>query len=638
MVGRVAKVAVDIPLPHLDRLFDYRIQPDQSVEPGMRVRVRFAGRLRDGYVLEVVEGDLKELAPIERVVSAESVLTPATARLIRRVADHWGGTFADVVRLAIPPRHAATEKAQPPERPRPHPGEVSGVWQPFSGAERFLIGLREGEPLRAAWNPVPVWGDAWLAGVLDAVAATLHSGRGAIVVVPDGTTLRAMDRACVERFGAGSFATLSAEAGPSVRYRNFIAVARGQVSLVIGTRAAVYAPVSDLGLVAVWDEGNDLLSEPRAPYPHAREVAALRASLESSGLLLAGFGRSAEVQAWVERSWVVPLTLSAREVRRWGPAVRVAADTDWSLDRDPHARAARLPHDVFESLRTGLTSGPVLLQVPRAGYAPRLACEQCRCLARCPTCAHPVRGESGSTIVCPTCGPISGWRCAACGSARLRAPRVGVTRTAEELGRAFPHARVVTSWSGHQVRAIDAEPALVLATPGAEPRPANGYAAAVLLDTSVLLGRADLRAAEEALRRWLGVCALVRSADAGGTVMVVGEAQTRAIQALVRLDVAGFATRELAERAETHFPPAATLVTVDGPLDALADFARSADQIPTLESFGPSPLGEQLARLTLRVTTAHGPALVQALKEEMAGRSSRKSPGPLRLRVDPLTL
>ena len=265
---------------------------------------------------------------------------------------------------------------------------------------------------------------------------------------------------------------------------------------------AVYAPVRDLGLIALWDEGNDSLAEPRAPYPHAREVAALRAAQERCALLIAGHARTAETQALVERGWLAPLELPPAENRRLGPVVRIAADTDWALDRDPAARAARLPHDVFAAIRAGLASGPVLLQVPRAGYVSALACERCREAARCPRCGRTLRGENAPgargeppalRLTCGACGPLNsgGWCCSNCGGVRLRAPRVGVRRTAEEIGKAFPQTRVVESWSGHLVESVSDEPALVLATPGAEPTASGGYAAAILLDMWLLLARPE---------------------------------------------------------------------------------------------------------------------------------------------------
>ena len=109
----VGRVLVDVPLAHLDRPFDYLV-PERMAEsavPGCRVRVRFAGQLMGGYPLErVAASDHQgQLALLERVVSPERVLTPEIAALAREVADRYAGTVADVLRLAIPPRHAGAE-------------------------------------------------------------------------------------------------------------------------------------------------------------------------------------------------------------------------------------------------------------------------------------------------------------------------------------------------------------------------------------------------------------------------------------------------------------------------------------------------------------------------------------------------
>ncbi|MBX6721926.1 MAG: primosome assembly protein PriA, partial [Dactylosporangium sp.] len=119
----VARVAVDVPLPHLDRPFDYLVPAElhETAVPGVRVRVRFAGQLVDGFVLSRAEESAHpgRLAFLERVVSPEPVLTAEVARLARAVADRYAGTLADVLRLAVPPRHAAAEAAPaaPADRP-----------------------------------------------------------------------------------------------------------------------------------------------------------------------------------------------------------------------------------------------------------------------------------------------------------------------------------------------------------------------------------------------------------------------------------------------------------------------------------------------------------------------------------------
>ena len=111
----VAQVAVDVSLAHLDRPFEYLVPEglSEAAMVGCRVRVRFAGRLTSGFLLSrTAEAEHEgRLGYLERVVSPEPVLTPEVAGLARAVADRYGGTLADVLRLAIPPRHAAVEAA-----------------------------------------------------------------------------------------------------------------------------------------------------------------------------------------------------------------------------------------------------------------------------------------------------------------------------------------------------------------------------------------------------------------------------------------------------------------------------------------------------------------------------------------------
>ena len=153
----VARVAVDISLAHLDRPFDYLVPArlDAEAVPGCRVRVRFAGQLVDGYLLERAETSEHQgrLARLERVISPEPVLTPEIFDLARAVADRYAGTLADVLRLAIPPRHATAEREAPPaDTPRdPVPKRPEpGSWARYPAGAAFLAGLAEGRPVRAA--------------------------------------------------------------------------------------------------------------------------------------------------------------------------------------------------------------------------------------------------------------------------------------------------------------------------------------------------------------------------------------------------------------------------------------------------------------------------------------------------------
>jgi primosomal protein N' (replication factor Y) len=632
----IARLMVDVPLAHLDRPFDYLVpaELDEVVQPGLRVRVRFSGRLVDAYVLsrEAATDHDGRLAFLERTVGAEPVLTPETTALFRAVADRWAGSFVDVVRLGVPARHAAAEtKPRPAPDGPPAPVEPAG-FAPYRAGPAFLGAVRRHQAARAVWTALP--GEDWPRRIAELLALTAAAGRGAVAVVPDARDLARLDAAATAVLGADRHVALSAELGPSERYRRWLAVRRGDVRIAIGTRAAVYAPVADLGLVVVWDDGDDLHVEPRAPYAHVRDVAVLRSSLTRSALLIGGHARTAEAQLLVESGWAHELVADRRAVRAAAPTVQVTGD-EFEQRRDPAARTARLSSLALGTARDALAAGrPVLVQVPRQGYAPSVACANDRTPARCAHCQGPLAlGRGDAAPACRWCGrPAVDWACPVCGGRRLRAMVVGAVRTAEELGRAFPGTPVRTSGGDKVLATVPDGAAVVVATPGAEPVAPAGYGAALLLDGWALLARPDLRAAEEALRRWLAAAALVRS---DGRVVVAADAGIAAVQALVRWDPAGFAVRELAERAALGFPPAVRMAAVVGPPAGVGELLQLAHLPPAAELLGTVPAGDDTERALIRVPRPAGVDLAAALKTAASLRASRKAADPVRIVLDP---
>jgi len=213
-------------------------------------------------------------------------------------------------------------------------------------------------------------------------------------------------------------------------------------------------------------------------------------------------------------------------------------------------------------------------------------------------------------------------------------------RTAEELGRAFPGAAVRVSGRGSVLATVGSAPDIVVATPGAEPVAEGGYGAALLLDSWALLGRADLRAGEETLRRWLNAAALVRPATAGGQVVVTADAAHPVVQALVRWDPAWLAARELGERRELGFPPATRMAALSGSPAALAEFLELLRPPPGAEVLGPVPEParpghEAGERFLVRAARADGVALARALADVQGVRSARKTPEHVRVQLDP---
>jgi primosomal protein N' (replication factor Y) len=185
---------------------------------------------------------------------------------------------------------------------------------------------------------------------------------------------------------------------------------------------------------------------------------------------------------------------------------------------------------------------------------------------------------------------------------------------------------------------VPAGAGLVVATPGAEPVAAGGYGAVLLLDSWALLTRADLRAGEEALRRWLAAAALARPAAAGGRVVVVADGALVPVQALLRWDPAWFAARELAERRELGFPPAARMASLTGTPEAVGDLLAAARLPGEAELLGPVPAGTGQERMLVRVPRSRAAALATALHQAAGVRTARKAAHPVRIQVDPLNL
>ncbi|WP_344889869.1 primosome assembly protein PriA, partial [Nonomuraea antimicrobica] len=544
---------------------------------------------------------------------------------------------------------------QAPQREQPSEGaRAASAWDAYPTGPSFLDALRQGRAPRAVWSAVP-GARGWAVPVAEAVRATLDGGRGAVVVVPDGKDVALADAEFERLLGPGRHVALTADLGPAERYRRWLKVLRGQVRAVVGTRGAMFAPVAALGLVAIWDDGDDLHAERLAPYPHAREVLGLRAHRTGAAMLIGGYARTAEATQLIASRWARPIVAARTTIRSLAPRVHPAGE-DAELAKDQAARQARLPSLAWRALRHGLERGPVLVQVPRRGYLPALACRHCRAPARCvlpptrtaaqlveadgeaPRCHGPLALRGGHAApYCRWCGRVDAdWRCPNCGSPRLRAVVTGARRTAEELGRAFPSVQVRTSGRDGVLATVPAARALVVATPGAEPVAEGGYAAAVLLDGWALLGRADLRAAEETVRRWMNAAALLRPA---AELVVLGDAGLPAVQALLRWDPVTHAERELGDRAELGFPPAVRMATLTGVAAAVRQMLDEVRLPPDAQVLGPVPVDDSgQERAMIRVPRTGGLALAAALKGASGVRAARKTPDVVRVSVDPLDL
>ena len=642
MSRRIARVLLDSPLPQLDRLFDY-VLPDElgDVPVGARVRVplRTAGRMVDAYIVETADETDSEraLSTVDSVTSLVPVLPERLYRLARRAADRAAGSASDILRLAIPKRQVRVEKAwQADAEPAVPSGDALERAEAVLGAYAGLAALLS-EHGRAAVEAIPgVRGDVlpWTELLSAAAARTLAAGESVIIALPDH---RDLDRllATLETFVPAEAIVRhdSRQTNPE-RYRGFLRTLEDAPCIVVGNRSAVYAPVR-AGLVAIWDDGDPLYSEPLAPYVHTRDAMLVRQEQEGSALLFAGHTRTSDVERLVQRGWLSDV----RAERRVTPRIVL------SSPQEMEQPAQRVHSGAFAAARRATEEGPVLVQVARPGFSPTLVCAECRTPARCAHCGGPLgAAHRGAVPVCGWCGRgARAWHCPSCSSTQLRLASAGSERTADELGRAFPGVRVIVADGAHPVESVAAKPALVVATRGAEPLAEGGYRAVLLLDGSRMLQAPDLRIGESCLRWWSNAAAL---AAPGAPIHLVG-VDGPVGRALATWTQPAYALAELESRMPLHLPPATRVALVEG---APASVARALEALralplPADAVLGPVPIdGEEgRVRALIRFEYAAGASVAGTLRAavvaEAAGRRRRRGQGnriPLSVRLDML--
>lgn len=636
----IAEVLISSPVPHLDRTFDYLVPPTLAAQAqyGMRVKVRFGASDRDGFILGLRKHTdfTGELKPIRAIVGEIPVLTPELMEQWQAIAHWYGGIRSDILRLAIPPRHARAEKAslaalETTREPEPVAPLDFAAWETYNGGPAFLRRLASGQSPRAVWTALPS-PDPYRS-IVEAAKATLQSGRSVIVVAATASEVAHLSA----QFDAQKLdhSVLTAAAGPHARYRRYIDAITGQTQIVIGTRSAVFAPVTNLGLIVCWDDGNTLLREQRAPYPHVRDIARIRAQFTGACVLIGGYNRTSYAHEWVLTGWAASLSASRDKVRALTPRVHAIDDLD--RQRDGGAGWARIPPRAHRLIATSLESGPVLIHVPRRGYVPVVSCESCGQVARCTNCHGPIQLRSGGQVPqCTWCAALQGnWRCAHCQASKLRARRIGSSRTAEELGRAFPETPVLVSASDEEIIAeIDGQPRLVIATPGAEPRADGGYQALVILDSHATTSHPHIDSTSEALRRWLYSASLVKPQ---GQVLVTGLGDPVPIQALVRWDPIGFTEREFSERIELKFPPTVRMARIEGEQSSVEAAAKFLGPHAEIVGVFHQPDGGK-SRLLVRVPLQESDRLTTQIQYLQAARSAKKTADVLQITLDPISL
>ena len=578
----VARVVLDNPLPHLDRLFDYEIpeELDDICAPGVKVKVKFSNRNMEAWVVEKIglSNHHKKLSEISKVISNYPVLIPEILTLSQIVADRFIGNLTDVLRFAIPPRQAKIEKAFD-----------------FESINRINPETKAHATYSSLTIPPCVDKDV---AIIESIKKIIDQGKQSLILFPNIYLVEEFKNSLVSKYPDVKVQVLSAEQEPSVRYKSFLEILGNNADVVIGTRNAIFAPLQNLGLIAIWDDADENYFSQQSPYWNAREVAILRAKLNECNFISFGNSESVAINQLIKDQVMERKTFANNESKDFWPQV-------FTLDNsssDPLERTKRIPNKAWELVKEGLKTGNVLVQVPRLGYSSNLQCSSCRESARCNGCSGPLlTKQKNSAPECKWCGKVaSSWRCRYCNTREFRISVVGQTKTVEELGKSFPGVNILTSGGTTILRNVEENNSIIVATPGAEPKTPNGYSAAILLDAYLLLGVPSLAASEEAIRKWLHLFTLLKPESAGGKVFITSESTNRIVQALIKHDPNWLINNEQELRTETKLHPSVTTISLKGDLKEINQLLETFNKDASISVMGPRIFEkEELAQIVI---------------------------------------
>ena len=616
-----ARVAIDSPLPQLDRLFEYIVPPELAAEisVGVRVRVPFGrgNSLNDGFVIELAETpDFDgKLAEIAEVVSSAKVLMPNVYQLARSVADRQAATLSDVLKLAVPNRSVAVEKKWLSALEASNP-TVTSKNVPATRATKII------EPRSNEGSPI------WATEFLARIESQIGSNKSVIIALPDYRDQAVMLAELAKSEFADRTVDYSSQQTKSIRYSAFLRCLLPQALVVVGSRAAIYAPLQNLGEIIIWDDGDSSHLEPTSPYSHTREVAMIRQKIEDCSLFFASHARSSEVQRLVEMGYLKDESVAF--------AIPRLAITE---------TAARVDGTAWALIRDAVETGAVLVQVTSRGTSTSAYCSSCAERAMCSSCHGPLWLDGQGHPRCRWCNSTNlNFTCASCKNRTLRHGRAGSTRTSAEFGKAFPGAQIIESNGENRLEWITPGKRIVIATPGAEPRVIGGFQAVVLLDCNELMSRDSLKASEEAVRLWSNAIALL---SPNGRAIAVGLAGQLG-KKLALWSQSDIAAAELATRRELRFPPALRMASISGEAELLQKVSAALAEDPRIEVLGPMPIqsrdqGAQDWRALLRFEYSNGAELAHFLKAQIllltagskrVSAKSGRAQRPIRIKMD----
>ncbi|UPT72575.1 MAG: primosomal protein N' [Elusimicrobiota bacterium] len=605
---RIAEVGFPVPLP---KGYHYLVPDGMDARAGSRVRAQFGPRVTTGVVLNVFDGTPERaLKPLLGLLDARPALSAEGVACARFISRRFGAPIGEALKALAPPFVKSLD--EPVEvLPVPQRAEQAKAFELTPGQAASLSRLEsllDARAFKAALLfGVPASGKTEV--YMRLIRRAIKDGGQALFLLPEIS----LTRPFFDEFAASLGAPVALwHSGLTLRERRrtWLAIARGDVKVIVGARSACLLPLKDLRL-AVLDEEQDesFKQDSNSPFYHAREVALERAMAFGALCVLGSATPSLEAWAMTKTGAAELLAMPDRVSAVPRPPVTTLP---------PGKFGEVLSDELVEKMADRLAKGEQsILLVNRRGFSTLTTCGKCRWIDRCADCGvakitHEVPETGGWILICHHCG--GKWpppeKCGACGDAAIRSGGVGTQRVAAEVKRRLPKARVlrmdrdtVSKEAKLEERVYDkfrARKADVLV--GTKLVAKSFHFPEVTLvgvvDADTMLHMPDFRSSERTMQLLAQVAGRAGRADKPGEVLLQTlSPEHEAIKGAAHGDYGAWADAELAARSELAYPPAGGLIraVLAGPdearlaeaASAWADALRAA--LPGADVVGPAP-------------------------------------------------
>jgi primosomal protein N' (replication factor Y) len=585
-------VALDVPLA---KLFDYAAPEGCELALGDRVAVPFGARQVIGVVVEINVASKLPEARIKRIGALRDDaprLSREWLELMRFLSSYYQRPLGETIIASLPPRLRSV-------KPLPKKALVPAQ---AGTSSRFVANhtltpeqSRVTQSIAASFGSFRPWllhgitGSGKTEVYLHLISQVLDAGGQALVLVPEISLTPQLETRFRDAFPEARLAMLHSALEDVARTSAWLAAARGEAAIVLGTRLALLAPIPRLALIVIDEEHDASFKQQEGLRYSARDVAVFLAKARGCPVVLGTATPSLET--W--HNWRQGRYERLELPERAAPGAKLPAVRTLDLRTEPmeDGFAKATLKAIEERLSRGEQS---LVFINRRGYAPVLACEACGWAASCGRCtAHLVLHAADRRLRCHHCGAEEGITraCPTCGNVDLKPSGRGTQRVEESLARRFPQARIVridrdsARRRGALSRTLESiqrgEADILVGTQLlAKGHDFPGLTLVVVLNADNALLSTDYRAPERLFAVLSQVAGRAGRRERPGQVLVQTRYPGHALfDALARHDFAGFADAQLEERRAAGFPPfvfEASLRAEAPRLDQAMTFLRQA--------------------------------------------------------------